>query len=122
MSKLVTSLKNIWNSLYFVTLKVFWSGSVDKDQMIYIDKVRKDWRARGFSCDLWTDPPGQVWNGFVHPTDELVMVIEGEMEFEFEGKKNHPKVHGEVLVPAYVPHTARNLGETPAHYLYGLRQ
>ena len=122
MNKLFTLLKNIWNSLHFAIFKVFQSGSVDKDQAIYIDKVRQDWRARGFSCDLWTDPPGQVWNNFVHPADELVMVIEGEMEFEFEGKKLHPKMHEEVLVPAYVSHTARNFGKIPAYYLYGLRR
>ncbi|MBT6718075.1 MAG: cupin domain-containing protein [Nitrospina sp.] len=122
MGQLSTLLKNIWNSLHFVVYKIFRPGSVDKNHLTYIDKVRQDWRARGFSCDLWTDPPGQVWNNFVHPTDELVIVLEGEMEFELEGKKNHPKMHEEVLVPAYTPHSARNLGKTPAHYLYGLRR
>ena len=97
MGQLSTLLKNIWNSLHFVVYKIFRPGSVDKNHLTYIDKVRQDWRARGFSCDLWTDPPGQVWNNFVHPTDELVIVLEGEMEFELEGKKNHPKMHEEVL-------------------------
>jgi hypothetical protein len=23
--------------------------------------LEADWRKRGFSCDLWIDPPGQVW-------------------------------------------------------------
>ena len=122
MNKLFTLLKNIWNSLHFVIFKVFRSGSVDKDQMMHIDKVRQDWRARGFSCDLRTDPPNQVWNNIVRKVDELAVVIEGEMEFELEGKKLHPKMHEEVFVPAHVPHTARNLGKTPAHYLYGLRR
>ena len=40
--------------------------------------VAAAWRSRGFSCDLWVDPPGQVWADFVHGTDELVMVIDGE--------------------------------------------
>jgi hypothetical protein len=40
-------------------------------------KVKKDWTARGFSCDLWVDAPGRVWVGFVHDTDELVMLVEG---------------------------------------------
>ena len=25
----------------------------------------------GFSCDLWVDPPGQVWEDYRHATDEL---------------------------------------------------
>ena len=122
MDKLFNLLKNIWNSLHFVIFKVFRPVSVDSDQMIYIDKVRQDWRARGFSCDLRTDPPEQVWNNIVRKVDELAMVIEGEMEFELEGKKLHPKMHEEVFVPAYVSHTARNFGKIPAHYLYGLRR
>ena len=37
-------------------------------------QTSRDWAARGFSCDIWTDPPGQVWADFVHATDELVML------------------------------------------------
>jgi hypothetical protein len=37
--------------------------------------VTEDWAARGFSCDLWADPPGRAWEDFVHPTDEVVMVL-----------------------------------------------
>jgi len=49
------------------------------------DAVSRDWRARGFTCDLWVDPPGQVWADFVHDTDELVMLEEGEIELELGG-------------------------------------
>ena len=40
--------------------------------------VAARWRQRGFSCELWVDPPGQVWADFVHPVDELVMVVDGD--------------------------------------------
>ena len=43
-------------------------------------QIAADWAARGFSCDLWTDPPGQRWEDFTHATDEVVIVLEGEME------------------------------------------
>ena len=36
-----------------------------------------DWEARGFSCDLWIDPPNQTWENSAHPVDELVMVLQG---------------------------------------------
>ena len=42
------------------------------------EQVRKDWKARGFSCEVWVDPPGRVWEDYVHDTDELLMVLEGE--------------------------------------------
>jgi hypothetical protein len=44
-----------------------------------IERSRKE---RGFSYGLWVDPPGQVWSDYVHDTDELVMVVEGDVEFE----------------------------------------
>lgn len=43
-----------------------------------LDKVAQDWKKRGFSCDLWVDPPGRRWEDFVHAVDELVMVVEGD--------------------------------------------
>ena len=43
------------------------------------DVIADDWDRRGFTCDLWVDGPGQQWNDFVHDTDEVVVVVEGEM-------------------------------------------
>jgi len=79
------------------------------------------WASRGFSCELWTDPPGQQWEDFTHRTDELVTVLEGEMEFEFSGQVHHPKPGVELLIPAGAIHSARNIGRTTARWLYGYR-
>jgi len=84
-------------------------------------KIAGVWAARGFSCDLWTDPPGQRWEGFTHPTDELVTVLEGEMEFEVAGTVHHPKVGEELLIPAGTVHSARNVGKSTARWLYGYK-
>jgi mannose-6-phosphate isomerase-like protein (cupin superfamily) len=81
--------------------------------------IENDWRQRGFGCDLWTDPPGQVWAGFVHGTDELVMPVEGVIELEFSGRKMRPAIGEEVLIPARTSHTVRNVGGTTARWLYG---
>src|SRR5689334_6463567 len=43
--------------------------------------VERSWKERGFSCGLWGDPPGQVWEDYVHDVDELVMVLDGEVAF-----------------------------------------
>ena len=69
------------------------------------EAARKDWNERGFSFGIFRDPPGQVWADFVHRTDELVMLAEGEIELEIEGKTQRPLIglptelptHGRVI-------------------------
>ncbi len=91
--------------------------------MITINRqdISKDWADRGFGCDLWVDPPGQRWEGFVHSTDELVVVLEGELEFEINGEISHPKTGEEVYIPAGTVHSVWNIGATTARWLYGYR-
>jgi mannose-6-phosphate isomerase-like protein (cupin superfamily) len=84
-------------------------------------KVSKDWAARGFSCGLWVDAPGQRWEDFVHATDEVVMVLEGDMEFQIDGKISHPGVGEELFIPAGAVHSVRNTGSSTARWLYGYR-
>ncbi|BBL73407.1 cupin domain-containing protein [Methylomagnum ishizawai] len=81
--------------------------------------VAEDWRRRGFGCDLWVDPPGQRWEDFVHGVDELVMVVEGRVEFEIDGVVHQPEAGEELLIPAGAVHSVRNLGGGPARWLYG---
>jgi len=81
--------------------------------------VARDWAARGFSCELWVDPPGQRWEDFVHNTDELVLVLEGELEFEINGEISHPETGEELYIPAGAVHSVRNIGGLTARWLYG---
>lgn len=90
--------------------------------MVDIDAIRRDWGARGFSCDIWTDSPGQVWENYVHDVDELVMVVDGDVEFEIAGQVHHPAVGEELLIPARVRHSVRNRGATTSHWLYGYKR
>ena len=85
------------------------------------DAVGAAWRERGFSCGLWVDPPGQVWADFVHGTDEIVMVVEGSVEFEIDGEIHRPRPGEEVLIPAGARHTVRNRGQTKSRWLYGYK-
>ncbi len=85
-------------------------------------KVERDWRARGFSCGLWTDPPGQVWRNYVHDVDELFMVVAGAIELEMQGRVFRPGIGEEVLISARVLHTVRNIGSSTARWLYGYRK
>ena len=85
------------------------------------DKVAREWLERGFTCDLWVDPPGQRWVNFVHDVDEVVMVVEGEMEFGMEGRVHRLKAGEELLIPARVVHSSQNIGSSKALWLYGYR-
>ncbi len=87
-----------------------------------ISKVKEDWESRGFSCDIWTDRPGQVWKDFVHDVDELVMLIEGEIEISFQGKTIRPKIGEEIFIPAGVYHTVKNIGNTINRWYYGYKR
>jgi uncharacterized cupin superfamily protein len=54
------------------------------------DAIAANWRERGFSCALWVDAPGQVWADVVHDTDEIVMIVAGDVKFEIEGETHRP--------------------------------
>jgi uncharacterized cupin superfamily protein len=86
------------------------------------EQIARDWAARGFSCDIWTDPPGQVWADFVHATDELVMLIDGDIELRFSGRVLRPRAGEEILIPAGVSHTVINTGQTTNHWFYGYKR
>ena len=86
------------------------------------EKIKKAWTSRGYSFGVFKDPPGQVWADFVHRTDELVILVEGEIEIEIEGKSEQPPIGKEVFIPAKAIHTVRNIGATNNVWYYGYKQ
>ncbi len=97
-------------------------SAIGESTMVDHFQIAADWRARGFSCEVWVDPPGQRWEDFTHATDEVVIVLEGAMEFEIEGLAKHPLPGDELLIPAGAVHSARNIGSTTARWLFGYRR
>lgn len=87
--------------------------------MAEFENVKRDWAERGFGCDIWVDPPGKVWKDYVHATDEVVLLLEGEVEFVFGGKTYRPHIGEELLIPAGEKHTVTNIGRTRNRWLYG---
>jgi mannose-6-phosphate isomerase-like protein (cupin superfamily) len=87
-----------------------------------IVQVKREWRERGFSCDIWIDPPGRVWEDYVHDVDELLMVVQGQLEVEIEGQARRAETGQEIFIPARACHTVRNVGGTTARWLYGYRR
>ena len=86
------------------------------------EKIRQDWNSRGYSFGIFRDPPGQVWADFVHRTDELVVLAEGEIEVEIEGRPCRPQIGEEVFIPARALHTVRNVGTTSNIWYYGYKK
>lgn len=84
--------------------------------------LQQSWKQRGFSYTLWSDPPGQVWRDFVHATDELVVLVEGEIELTFQEQTLRPRVGEEVRIPAQARHTVRNIGTTTNRWCFGYQQ
>ena len=81
---------------------------------------RTDGRQRGFSCALWTDPPGRGWADFIHPVDER-LPVEGAIERIVQGRTWRPARGKEAFVPAGAPPTVRNGGGTTRRWGYGYR-
>ena len=81
--------------------------------------VRAAWRTRGFSCQLWIDPPDQVRSDFQHDVDELVLLLDGAAEIELRGTMVRMHPGDEIRIPAGTRHTVRNCGEGPARWLHG---
>ena len=84
-------------------------------------KIKQNWNSRGYSFGIFKDPPGQVWADFVHKTDELVVLAEGEIEIEIEGKSERPEIGEEVFIPANALHTVRNVGSMGNVWYYGYK-
>lgn len=81
--------------------------------------VAADWRARGFSCDLFVDPPGRAWNNFVHASNELVAVTEGRLEVEVDGERLIVEPGDEVFIAKGVLHSVKNVADVTTRWLYG---
>jgi mannose-6-phosphate isomerase-like protein (cupin superfamily) len=81
--------------------------------------VRRDWKARGFSCENFADPPGREWNDFVHDVDEVVTVIEGRLRFFMGGEEYELEAGDELLIPKKLLHSVHNIHRGTTRWLFG---
>ncbi len=82
-------------------------------------EVAADWRARGYSCGTFVDPPGRRWEDFMHDCNELVTVIEGRLEMEVAGETVTVEPGDEVFIPKGALHSVRNIHHATSIWLYG---
>jgi quercetin dioxygenase-like cupin family protein len=81
--------------------------------------IARDWRQRGFSCDLFVDPPGREWIDFVHAENELVTVLDGKLELTVSGETVVAGEGDEVFIPRNAHHSVRNVNDRTTYWLYG---
>jgi mannose-6-phosphate isomerase-like protein (cupin superfamily) len=89
-----------------------WIGKVKEE-------IEREWAERGFTCDVWIDPPGRSWEDFVHDTDELVTPLNATLEIECEGEIAELKPGDEWFIPRGAVHSVRNKSNVVAYWLYG---
>lgn len=82
-------------------------------------EVSRDWMQRGFSCDVFTDPPGREWRDYVHATNELITVVEGQLEVELREERYVLEPGDEFYIPRRVNHTVRNIDAGTTRWFYG---
>lgn len=81
--------------------------------------VAENWQERGYSCMLFSDPPGQCWEDFVHDCNEVVTVQQGRLEMEIEGKVVEMGPGDEVFIPKGALHSVRNIHPGVSKWLFG---
>lgn len=81
--------------------------------------VAADWAVRGFSCQLFVDPPGREWNDFVHPISELVTVLEGQLRLTVAGESLLLAPGDEYFIPRHTRHSVKNTYGGTTRWLFG---
>ncbi|MDR4459050.1 MAG: cupin domain-containing protein [Nitrospirales bacterium] len=82
-------------------------------------EVSQLWNQRGYSCDVFVDPPGREWNDFVHSTNELVTVVEGKLRMIIEGEVIIAEPGDKVFIPKKACHSVKNIHHATTKWLYG---
>lgn len=82
-------------------------------------RVRADWAREGFTFGVFRDPAGQEWNGFVHDTDEYVVVARGRMAVSVGAEAFEAAPGDRIRIPAGVVHSLKTLSETGSVWFYG---
>lgn len=82
------------------------------------EEVAQSWSQRGYSCDVFIDPPGREWNNFIHSTNELVTVVEGRLRMIIEEEEVIAEPGDEVFIPKGACHSVKNIYHATTKWLY----
>lgn len=89
-----------------------------KEHNIDVEKIKNEWQSKGFKCETYSTPAGDYWSSEGHESDEVFILLEGELEVSFQGKTYHPTIGEEFRVPANVSHTFKNPGATSNNLIW----
>lgn len=81
--------------------------------------IAADWRSRGYSCELFVDPPGRAWLDFRHRRNELLAVAEGRLEVTVNGVSLVAEPGDEIFIAKGATHSLRNIHTDTTRWLYG---
>lgn len=97
------------------------NGLIQKKFQLPIEyaTVAADWKKRGYSCHLFTDPPEREWRDFIHPGDELVTVVDGQLQLTIQGQPWILEPGDEIFIPRGAIHTVKNIYTTTTYWFYG---
>jgi cupin 2 domain-containing protein len=81
--------------------------------------VEATWLRQGFSFGIFRDPFGQEWNGFVHDTDEFVLVAEGELIVDVGDERATCKAGDLVRITRGEVHSLKTTSRAGSVWFYG---
>jgi len=86
---------------------------------IEVQSVTAQWKKRGFGCSIYVDAPGQEWPDFIHPCNELVMVLDGQLRMLVEDEEFIANPGDEVFIPKNTYHSLFNTFNGTTRWFYG---
>ena len=87
-----------------------------------LDSLRRDFSTRGYSFDIFVDPPGQQWLGFRHQVDEIVVPLQGQVTLTVDGVQHSPALGEEVFIPAHALHDVVTSPAAGSRWAYGYKK
>ncbi len=82
-----------------------------------VAEIENTLEQRGFEVVERVLATGRVRTDAVHPIDEMIVVLDGDVEIDVGGITRCPDPGEEVLLPAGTVHTIDNTGDAPASIL-----
>lgn len=104
---------------HFDPIKMNYLTKKAFSQPVEEEDVAAAWKKRGYSCDLFIDPPGSEWNNFVHSTNELVTVVRGKLKMTIESSQLIAEPGDEIFIPKGANHSVKNIDHQVTEWLFG---
>ncbi len=85
-------------------------------------EFESNWAKRGFSFGVGSIKLNEGVNNAVHDDkDELVVMVNGRLEFTIGNKIFFPEKNTEILIPAKSRHSIKNIGTEESVIYYGYK-